>query len=78
VSELKGSSTLFDTVAVYLAYPEAKPLIEMEDMNITVTKDGMTAIDPAGVKMSVATSWKSLDGYDDLLVKILQQPVVQP
>jgi len=71
VSELKGSSVLFDTVAVYLAYPEAKPLLEQEDLNITVTKDGMTAIDAAGVKMSVATAWKDLNAYRDLLVKVL-------
>ena len=30
-----------------------------------------TRIDPAGTKTSVATSWKSLDGYRDLLVKVL-------
>jgi hypothetical protein len=67
---------LFDTVAVYLARPEEKPLLELEELNITVTGGGITAIDPAGVKMSVATAWKSLDGYCDLLVKALQQPVV--
>jgi hypothetical protein len=60
----------------YLARPEAKPLLELEELNITVTNAGITAIDPAGVKMSVATAWKSLDGYRDLLVAALQQPVV--
>ncbi|MGD0089332.1 MAG: nucleoside hydrolase [Planctomycetota bacterium] len=76
LSELKESSVLFDTVAVYLARPEAKPLMEIEDLNITVTDAGVTAIDPAGVKMSVATSWKDLEGYRGLLVQVLQQPVV--
>jgi hypothetical protein len=36
-----------------------------------VTDTGVTAIDPAGAKMSVATNWKSLDAYNDLLVEIL-------
>ena len=75
LSELKGSSVLFDTVAVYLANPEPKPLLELEELNITVTDAGLTPIDPAGVKMNVAVAWKSLDGYGDLLVKTLQQPV---
>ncbi len=65
------SSVLFDTVAVYLAYPGPKPLLEMEDLKIAVTDRGVTAIDPAGARMSVATSWKSLDGYGDLLVEVL-------
>lgn len=75
LSELTASSILFDTVAVYLAYPEAKPLLEMEELNITVTKTGMTALDAGGVKMSVATAWKDLNGFRDLLVKVLLQPV---
>ena len=31
-------------------------------------------IDPAGTKMSVATKWTNLDGYRDLLVKVLTRP----
>ena len=69
--KVKFSSTLFDTVAIYLAYPGPKRLLEMEDLTITVTKDGMTAIDPKGVKMQVATRWKNLDGFRDLLVATL-------
>jgi len=68
---VKESSILFDTVAIYLTYPGPKPLLEMEDMKIAVTDKGVTAIDDAGAKMSVATNWKSLDGYYDLLVEIL-------
>jgi inosine-uridine nucleoside N-ribohydrolase len=75
LSEIKESSVLFDTVAVYLASPEAKTLLEIEELNIGVTDGGLTAIDPAGAKMSVATGWKSLDDYGDFLVKTLQQPV---
>jgi inosine-uridine nucleoside N-ribohydrolase len=71
LEELKESSILFDTVAVYLALPGEKTHVTMEDLTITVDDKGMTLIDPAGAKMSVATAWKDKDGYEDLLVKIL-------
>ena len=73
--ELTRSSTLFDTVGIYLAYPGPKELAKFETLSIRVTDDGYTRIDPAGTKMSVATEWKSLDGYRDLLVKVLTSPV---
>ena len=66
-----ASTILFDTVAVYLALPGPKPLLKMEDLHIKVTGDGMTVIDPAGARMTVATEWKDLDGFRDLLLKIL-------
>ena len=72
VEDLQASSVLFDTVAVYLAYPADQPLLELESLPIVVTNDGMTRIDPAGRKMSVATKWKDLDGYRDLLVRTLK------
>ncbi|NQU19647.1 MAG: nucleoside hydrolase [Candidatus Nealsonbacteria bacterium] len=75
--KLTRSSTLFDTVAIYLAYPGAKELATMETLSIKVTDDGYTRIDPAGTKTSVATSWKSLDGYRDLMVKILTSKTVK-
>ena len=58
-------------MAIYLALPGPKPLLKMEELRIQVTADGMTRIDPAGAKMSVATEWEDLDGYRDLLVKTL-------
>jgi inosine-uridine nucleoside N-ribohydrolase len=69
--KVAASSILFDTVAIYLALPGPKPLLKLEDLRIKVTDDGMTPIDPAGAKMTVATEWKDLDGYRDLLLKIL-------
>jgi formylglycine-generating enzyme required for sulfatase activity/inosine-uridine nucleoside N-ribohydrolase len=66
-----GSSTLFDTVAVYLALPGPKPLVKLEELPIRVTADGMTVIDPAGRKMQVATEWTSLEGYHDWLTQTL-------
>jgi inosine-uridine nucleoside N-ribohydrolase len=71
VDELQESSVLFDTVAVYLAHPGPKPLLASESLHIGVTDQGFTPIDPAGAKMSVATSWNDLAGYYDLLVKRL-------
>lgn len=63
------SSTLFDTVAVYLAFNT--DLVKMEQLPIAVTDDGMTAIRPGAHPVNVATEWKSLDGFRDLLVQRL-------
>jgi inosine-uridine nucleoside N-ribohydrolase len=71
LDQLQASTTLFDTVAVYLANPGDKPLLNFETLPILVTDDGITRIDPKGKKMSVATSWKDLDGFRDLLVNTL-------
>ena len=60
------SSTLFDTVAVYLAIrPE---LCVMEKLGIRVTEDGLTVMDPQAKQVNVASSWKDLGGYQDWLV----------
>jgi inosine-uridine nucleoside N-ribohydrolase len=63
------SSTLFDTVAVYLAYSRA--FCTIERLGIKVTGSGMTLIDPGAKQMDVATDWKSLEGYEQFLVKRL-------
>ena len=65
----RHSSTLFDTVAVYLAI--SQDLCTMETLGIRVTDQGMTVIDDAAKKVSVATAWKSLDGFRDFLVNRL-------
>jgi len=64
-----GSSTLFDTVAIYLAI--SHDLVKTEPLSIRVTNDGMTVIDPQGKAMQVATEWKDLPGFEDLLVRRL-------
>jgi inosine-uridine nucleoside N-ribohydrolase len=61
------SSTLFDTVAVYLAFDQS--LCNMETLGIRVTDDGFTRIDPAAKKVSVASSWKNLSAFEDMLVE---------
>jgi len=68
---IHASSTLFDTAAVYLAYPGSRPFMKLETLPISVTADGFTRIDPAGTKMAVATEWRDLDGFRDLLVERL-------
>jgi len=63
------SSTLFDTVAVYLAI--RTDLCLMEKLGLRVTDDGMTVIDPKASQVNVATNWKSLGGFEDFLVERL-------
>ncbi len=60
------SSTLFDTVAVYLGFSEEH--LKMETLGIRVTDDGYTKIDPDANKMEVATEWKDMGAFKDLLV----------
>jgi hypothetical protein len=64
------SSTLFDTVAVYLATSEER--LEIEQMRISVTEDGRTVRDAAGVPVRVAIRWTDLEGYlDHLTMRLL-------
>lgn len=64
------SSTLFDTVAVYLAY--SQELLNIESMRLRVTDDGRTIRDEAGDLIHVALSWCDLDGfYDHLVARLL-------
>ncbi|NOX55520.1 MAG: nucleoside hydrolase, partial [Planctomycetes bacterium] len=65
----RRSSTLFDTVAVYLAYSEE--LVTMEEVPLRVTDKGFTVIDQKGRPVRCATKWKSLDGFKDHLVRRL-------
>ncbi|MGD0571425.1 MAG: nucleoside hydrolase [Sedimentisphaerales bacterium] len=60
------SSTLFDTVAIYLAM--SHDLLEMENLGIRVTDDGRTVIDGKAKKINCATKWKNLNAFEDFLV----------
>ncbi len=60
------SSTLFDTVAVYLAYSDE--LLKMERLNISVADDGLTFRAPEGHEMNAALEWKDLPAFEDHLV----------
>jgi inosine-uridine nucleoside N-ribohydrolase len=65
----KESSTLFDTVAVYLSVSEE--LLKMETLPVVVTDDGFTRIDEKGKKLRCAMEWKDLGAYEDFLVRRL-------
>jgi inosine-uridine nucleoside N-ribohydrolase len=67
------SSTLFDTVAIYLVMK--RDLVEMEKLGIRVTNDGYTAIDGKAKKINCAMKWKNLGAFEDFLVERLTTPV---
>lgn len=68
----KASSTLFDTVAVYLAV--AEDLCEIESVPIRVDDNGMTVKDSAGTTIRAALRWKNLAAFEDWLVERLTRP----
>jgi inosine-uridine nucleoside N-ribohydrolase len=71
-STLTASSTLFDTVAAYLAV--SQNLLKMEDLRLKVADDGKTVLDNQGKKMHVATEWTDQDAFEELLVRRLTGP----
>lgn len=66
----RRSSTLFDSVAVYLAADES--LVETETLRFDVTDDGFTVVDPSGrFEARVAVEWTDLDGFESYLTDVL-------
>ncbi len=64
------SSTLFDTVAVYMAH--AQDLLVMEDLPLRVTDDAYTVIDEEnGRIVHCATGWKNLPVFEERLVQVI-------
>jgi inosine-uridine nucleoside N-ribohydrolase len=63
------SSTLFDTVAVYLAYN--RDLLKVEPIRLRITDDGLTLPDPDGDLVLAALHWHDLDGFYRHLVERL-------
>jgi inosine-uridine nucleoside N-ribohydrolase len=66
------SSTLFDPVAVYLA--GVHDLVKTESLSVRVTDEGLTRADGAGPTRQWATEWRSVEGFEDLLVERLTAP----
>jgi len=64
-----SSTTLFDTVAIYLAV--SKQLVEMEQLHIRITDDGFTRVENGAKMVNCAVKWKDLDGYESWLVERL-------
>jgi len=66
----RASSTLFDTVAVYLA--SQRDLVDIERLPLRVTDDGYTVIDTDnGRPVDCAVRWRDLDAFKDRLVETL-------
>jgi inosine-uridine nucleoside N-ribohydrolase len=66
------SSTLFDTVAVYLAI--SRELVRTESLGVRVSDQGMTLPDPSERPITWAVDWKDLDGYEEWLTRRLTTP----
>jgi inosine-uridine nucleoside N-ribohydrolase len=64
-----SSTTLFDTVAIYLAINQ--DLVQMQRLAIRVTEDGFTRVEEGAKDMECAVKWKSLDGYESWLAERL-------
>ena len=65
----RRSSTLFDTVAVYLAF--AEDLLEMETVQLEVRDDGLTFESAAGRPVRAAMRWRDLPAFRELLIRRL-------
>jgi inosine-uridine nucleoside N-ribohydrolase len=64
------STTLFDTVAIYLA--AAQDLVEVRDLPLRVADDGRTVVDQDnGRIVHCAVTWKNLAAFEEKLVDIL-------
>ena len=61
-----SSTTLFDTVAIYLAM--SSELVKMEELTVRITDGGYTKIDDEGKMISCATKWNDLAAFGDYLV----------
>lgn len=68
------STTLFDTVAVYLA--TSHDLLETQTIGIRVTDDGRTVIDGKAKKINCAMKWKDLGAFESFLVERLTAPAI--
>ena len=73
VESINRSSTLFDTVAIYLALDNA--LLEMKKLCIKITDEGKTVVDETGKEMSVAVEWRDQRTFYDFLInRLLKAP----
>ncbi|MFI4911511.1 MAG: nucleoside hydrolase [Sedimentisphaeraceae bacterium JB056] len=63
------SSTLFDTVAVYLAMSEE--FLDMETLPIEISDDGFTIVKEGGKMVRCAVGWKDMPLFEDFLTQRL-------
>ena len=69
VEKTSRSSTLFDTVAIYLSLETA--LLEMQELCIKITDEGKTIVDENGKRINVAIDWKDQRAFYDFLINRL-------
>ena len=61
-----ASTTLYDVVAVYLAF--AEDLVEIEEIGLRVTDEGLTIEDEAGRPARCALRWRDMRGLERQIV----------
>ena len=61
------STTLFDLVAVYMAFSEK--LLTMEELPVQVTGDGTTVINSSKRSVRCDIDWNDLTAFEDLIVQ---------
>ena len=67
----RRSTTLFDTVAVYLAF--AQDLLEMETIRLAVRDDGLTYETADGRPVNAALGWRDLPAFrQDLIQRLIR------
>ncbi len=66
------SSTLFDTVAVYLAIERSQ--VEMKRLPVEITDAGYTRVTEGAKMVDCAVDWNTLGGFEDFLVQRLTKP----
>jgi inosine-uridine nucleoside N-ribohydrolase len=65
------SSTLFDTVAIYLAI--SRDLTKMERLPVAITDAGHTKVTEGAKMVDCAIDWNTLDGFENFLVERLTE-----
>ena len=63
----RRSTTLYDTVAVYLAFA-SEPYLAMEEVELDVEDDGLTFERSGGRAVCSAMAWRDLDGFKRFLI----------
>ena len=64
-----ASTTLYDVVAVYLAF--AEDLVEIEEVGLRITDEGMTVEDEAGAAVRCALRWRDMAALEAQIVERL-------
>ncbi len=63
------TSTLYDTVAIYLAF--AEEFLETETLGVRISDQGETLVDSSAKKVKCAIRWKDLRAFKELLTSRL-------